>query len=421
MANTGSSSGDTPKQVFNPGIQKASMEPRSMYRQKTLSFRTVRSMSRDLAEADPQPAVNSRKIPRRCQDDKTESPQRQALRETSQETLDLLPALLNRLNTACEARQSKKVSFHSLRRLHSQDCPRFPSPATIKVINEDTLNVAVRLFASAQTQRPGPSASRPRPSSCPLIVNFASHRKPGGGWLNGALAQEESICYRSSLALSLDRTDYPLGLDEAIYSPYALVMRGDLASGHNLLMSPSTPPETLPVISTVSIAALYRPRLRTIPLNPALRRPHSNGRHERHGSGGHRSFGGHSHPHGHRNSGSQRRVPPRSHSASPAISSSHPHTRQVFERDRDRNLSKAKMRLVLRLAATNGHEMLVLGAFGCGVYANPPAEIAHCWLEVLREPEFCGNWWREVYFAVYDPKDEGNFAIFQRVLAGKKV
>jgi uncharacterized protein (TIGR02452 family) len=79
------------------------------------------------------------------------------------------------------------------------------------------------------------------------------------------------------------------------------------------------------------------------------------------------------------------------------------------------------MRLALRIAATNGHGMLVLGALGCGVYANPPGEVANCWLEVLREAEFRGNWWREVCFAVYDPKNEGNFAVFERVLAGKKV
>lgn len=84
-------------------------------------------------------------------------------------------------------------------------------------------------------------------------------------------------------------------------------------------------------------------------------------------------------------------------------------------------LTKTKMRLALRVAANNGHVMLVLGALGCGVYANPPAEIAKFWLEVLREDEFHGNLWREVYFAVYDSKNNGSFEIFRRVLDGKKV
>jgi hypothetical protein len=40
---------------------------------------------------------------------------------------------------------------------------------------------------------------------------------------------------------------------------------------------------------------------------------------------------------------------------------------------------------------------------------------------VLRENEFAGNWWRKVWFAVYDPKQEGNFDTFHRVLHGQQV
>ncbi|KAL2793180.1 hypothetical protein BJX66DRAFT_339086 [Aspergillus keveii] len=314
---------------------------------------------------------------------------REALRRTADETQDILPGLVTHLNRASDARHSEKLSFNALRTLHPNDCPHFPTPATIRVINDDTLNVAVRLAHSHSALHTNPR---------PIIINFASHKKPGGGWLNGAMAQEESICYRSSLALSLHRRDYPLALEDAIYSPYVLVMRGDLASGHNLLASPANPPENLPVVSAITVAALYRPALRTLvlsqPNNPLRQR------------------GSHSHA-------------SRSHPNSPSPSASpaprRQRTQQVFARDKDRNLTKAKMRLALRIAATNGHGMLVLGALGCGVYANPPGEVANCWLEVLREAEFRGNWWREVCFAVYDPKNEGNFAVFEKVLAGKKV
>ncbi|KAF9247881.1 hypothetical protein DTO013E5_3162 [Penicillium roqueforti] len=336
----------------------------------------------------PSPRHTSRHHSHHHHEDTEASPQRQALRRTAQETIGVLSVLLNRLNSTNQAHKSKKLSSSSVRRLHPSDCPRFPSPATVKIINDDTLNVAVGLFESARTQRLDPSLN-PRP----IIINFASYRKPGGGWLNGAMAQEESICYRSSLALSLHSRDYPLALDESIYSPYVLVMRSDLASGHNLLESPTTPPEDLPVVSGITIAALYRPILRRVVLKDSQkeRRGHS--------------------PHAHHSS--------RHCSTSP--SPSRRRTQEVFARDRDRKLTKSKMRQALRIAAFNGHGMLVLGALGCGVYANPPAEVAHCWLEVLRETEFCGNWWREVCFAVYDPKNEGNFATFERVLSGKKV
>ncbi|KAJ5520069.1 hypothetical protein N7463_000522 [Penicillium fimorum] len=359
-----------------------------------MPFPKIKSMLWDLVDEHHKPISSPRNIPPRDsyhghRGDTEANPQRQVLRQTAQETLHVLPGLLDHLNSDHKAHKSKKLSSNSVRQLHPSDCPRFSSPATIRVINDDTLNVAVRLFESAQAGRIDLSLRNPRP----IIMNFASHRKPGGGWLNGAMAQEESICYRSSLALSLNSRDYPLALDESIYSPYVLVMRSDLASGHTLLASPSTPPEILPVISGITIAALYRPAIRTlVPKDP-----------QRHIRGS---------PHSHAHS---------LHRSSPSPSPPHRHPKKVFARDKDRKLTRSKMRQALRIAGTNGHGMLVLGALGCGVYANPPAEVARCWLEVLMETEFRGNWWREVCFAVYDPKNEGNFATFERVLAGKKV
>ncbi|KAJ5816351.1 hypothetical protein N7447_008584 [Penicillium robsamsonii] len=363
-----------------------------------MPFPNIKSMLWDLADEYRQPISSPRNIPPRHsyhghRGDTEANPQRQVLRQTAQETLHVLPGLLNRLNSDRKAHKSKKLSSKSVGHLHPSDCPRFPTPATIRVINDDTLNVAVRLFESAQAGRIDPSPQNPRP----IIMNFASHRKPGGGWLNGAMAQEESICYRSSLALSLNSRDYPLALDESIYSPYVLVMRSDLASGHTLLASPSTPPEDLPVVSGITIAALYRPAIRTLVPRDSQK--------QRRGS-----------PHSHSHSSYHS-----SHHSSPSPSPPRRHPQQVFARDKDRRLTKSKMRQALRIAGTNGHGMLVLGALGCGVYANPPAEVAQCWLEVLRETEFRGNWWREVCFAVYDPKNEGNFATFERALAGKKV
>ncbi|KAJ5634360.1 hypothetical protein N7528_002202 [Penicillium herquei] len=315
-------------------------------------------------------------------EDTEEDRQREVLKETGRETRTKLRHLLNHLHTTSLAEHSEKVSFKRIMPLSSKDCPCLPTPATIKVINSDTLNAAIDICQDAE-------ARQSLQKNHPLIINFASHTKPGGGWLNGAMAQEESICYRSSLALSLNFDDYPLALEEAIYSPYVLVMRSDVESGHELF-SPFFPPEELPVVSAITIAALYRPATRKIMREPPRKRQRGN------------------------LSGFDSNSPP---SPPPLYRGQY----ERFERDKDRNLTKSKMRLVLRIAALRNHELLVLGALGCGVYANPPAEIAHCWLEVLEEPEFHGNWWREVCFAVHDPKNNGNFQVFREILDGKKV
>ncbi|KAF5646382.1 multidrug resistance-associated abc transporter [Fusarium sp. NRRL 52700] len=50
------------------------------------------------------------------------------------------------------------------------------------------------------------------------------------------------------------------------------------------------------------------------------------------------------------------------------MSNSEVFEKRVFANDRDRDITKAKMRLCLRMAAKHNHDMLVLGALGCGVY-----------------------------------------------------
>ena len=82
---------------------------------------------------------------------------------------------------------------------------------------------------------------------------------------------------------------------------------------------------------------------------------------------------------------------------------------------------KSKMRVILRVAALNGHEQLVLGAFGCGAFRNPPWEVAEMWKAVFEEPEFKkGGWWKDVVFAVLGQGTE-NFDVFEDMLAGLEV
>lgn len=96
-----------------------------------------------------------------------------------------------------------------------------PHDTKIEVANETTLSAAKRLVEA------GCSA---------VLLNFASAKSPGGGFLNGARAQEEYLarssclyqCIRSNPMYAFHRANEdPLYTDYAIYSPGVPVIRDD--------------------------------------------------------------------------------------------------------------------------------------------------------------------------------------------------
>jgi uncharacterized protein (TIGR02452 family) len=54
--------------------------------------------------------------------------------------------------------------------------------------------------------------------------------------------------------------------------------------------------------------------------------------------------------------------------------------------DKDREVMTKKLRLIMRAAVSRGCKRLVLGAIGCGAYANPVKEVAEIFRKVI-----CGN------------------------------
>ena len=62
-----------------------------------------------------------------------------------------------------------------------------------------------------------------------------------------------------------------------------------------------------------------------------------------------------------------------------------------------------KVRTILRIALDNGHDSIILGAFGCGVYNLLPSEVSQIFYNVLNEPEFKGNF-KKVVFAILEGK-----------------
>ena len=72
---------------------------------------------------------------------------------------------------------------------------------------------------------------------------------------------------------------------------------------------------------------------------------------------------------------------------------------------------RLRIRAVLHAAAVSGHANLVLGAFGCGAFGNPPGPVAAIFREFLSSAEFVGVF-QTVVFAIIDPVGTGNLKPF---------
>ena len=197
---------------------------------------------------------------------------------------------------------------------------------TFSVANVTTLQECAALAASEQYPRIG-------------VLNFASARHPGGGFLRGARAQEESLARSSGLYESLrqcpefyefhraQRTS--LYSDRMIYSPACPVLRND---DGDWLSRPYT------VDFITSPAPNAGAVIRNEPSNRA-------------------------------------RITP---------------------------TLAARAGKILALAAHRQCDALVLGAWGCGVFQNDPATVAAIFAGYLRRGGAYAGRFRHVSFAIYD-------------------
>ena len=269
-----------------------------------------------------------------------DDPKRVPLKAVAEETMHLLPGLLaTRPDVSTEGRLCKASDGLQL---DARFCPNFP-PTKIRVINSDTIDAALALKPSA-TGKPV------------CILNMANATSAGGGFKHGALAQEEALCYRTSLYRTLKIKHYPLGNLEGIYSPNVLVIRESMKDGHGLL--DLREPKHLPVISVVSVAAICQPKIDTDAQG-----------------------------------------------------------RKTYANVADQKLMEGKIRLILRMAIRYKHTQVVLGAFGCGAFGNPRNEVSAMFKAVLGEKGFQGGWFEDVVFAVLEDAG-GNFKVFSGMLDG---
>jgi uncharacterized protein (TIGR02452 family) len=145
---------------------------------------------------------------------------------------------------AVEAARDAKISIPPDAVLPAAPAARF-AETRVQVTNETTLGAARRHVHAA---------------AGPLALNFANGVHPGGGFLNGARAQEEVLCRSSALFETLvgdpmyeahARRPRPDSSDWAIYSPGVPVFRTD---------DGATLPEPWP-LDVLTCAAPYAPAI----------------------------------------------------------------------------------------------------------------------------------------------------------------
>lgn len=244
-----------------------------------------------------------------------------------------------------------------------------PEPVPVTPDTSRTTSFEVTGESSLQAARRMATASPGRVA----VLNFASARNPGGGYLNGAQAQEEALCRASALHATLLRAPgyyahhradrSPLYSDRVIHSPGVPVFRDDRG---RLLDAPFT------------VGFLTSPA----PNAGIVARDH----------------------------------PEETHRVPATLDS--------------------RAERVLEVAVAGGYRRLVLGAWGCGVFRNDPARVAGAFRALLvgapETPEtparagagagssagrFAGHF-DEVVFAVLDrASDSATLTAFRRTFA----
>lgn len=214
----------------------------------------------------------------------------------------------------------------------------------VYVVNDDTIDAAYKL------QQEGLR---------PVVLNMASAWRPGGGWRKGARAQEESLFYRSTYAISLEdclgldkerEWSYPLPLFGAVYSPDIYIFRGNAKERYPLYDW-----DHCCWMDFMAVAAVRKPKL----------------------------------------------------------------TKDNHLQEEDKSVMMNKIEGMFRIAQDKKHDSLVLGAWGSGAYSCPPRDVALLFKEAIKP--YMGKF-KRIVFAILDDRNtgkkhnpEGNLSVYQDI------
>jgi len=211
---------------------------------------------------------------------------------------------------------------------------KYKQPASITVVNQSVIDTFI--YSSYHYG----------------ILNFASAYHPGGGYLNGALAQEETLCYGSNLynlQRKFDQEYYEYNKskktkcysDRMIYTPNTIYIRND---AYQLL----TQPIYADVLTSPAVnmgAALFKGE----------------------------------------------------------------------DKEKCETIMKNRMRKILNVFSKY-NDRIILGAFGCGVFRNDPQLIAKYWYELLYQEEWIYCFKEIIFAVFDKTKEQNTFNQFCKIL-----
>ena len=75
-----------------------------------------------------------------------------------------------------------------------------------------------------------------------------------------------------------------------------------------------------------------------------------------------------------------------------------------------------KIRTIFRIALENGHDSMVLGAFGCGAFRNPPEIVAKVFYNVMQD--YLDKLEVIEYAVFHTERELANYEAFSKVMRG---
>ena len=88
---------------------------------------------------------------------------------------------------------------------------------------------------------------------------------------------------------------------------------------------------------------------------------------------------------------------------------------ETYARNTDKIITQQKIDMIFKVAFKHGHQVLVLGALGCGAFHNPPEEVALMFKEALNK---YARYFKKIGFAILSPAGNSNYTIFKNVIVG---